>query len=335
MSFLRVLIILVNFVARSQRAWRLRRANFNKGNMKDNTRSGHRDPEHDYRSRCIYLITITELPGAPRFAEVVDSAVPYSRILYAGEVLCAAIAETFSFPDIDILKRVLMPDHVHLVVFVKEQLEHPIGYYIRKLKSLTTGKLRHELNQPDLRVFEPDFHDRILRGRKQLPAMINYVADNPRRLALRRRMPELFVVRRSIMVCGHEFDACGNLFLLDDFDCQAVRVHRRWTPEEMHDARAIWRRCAINGGTLVSPFIHPVEKEVFKESLELHGRIILLTTEPMGERYKPGGRYFDLCAQGRLLVLHPAGFPDRELTRADALAMNEFAEKIALRNEPA
>jgi len=105
-------------------------------------------------------------------------------------------------------------------------------------------------------------------------------------------------------------------------------VHRRWTDGELQQAKESWRLSSINGATLVSPFIHPEEKAAMREGIEPGVRIIVLTNEPMGERFKPAGKFFDLCAQGRLLILHPLDFPQKELTRADALALNCLAEEI-------
>ena len=48
---------------------------------------------------------------------------------------------------------------------------------------------------------------------------------------------------------------------------------------------------------------------------------------------KPGGRYFDACAKGRLLMLAPAAWPyqtnEKPMTRADATAMNRLCQWLA------
>lgn len=49
------------------------------------------------------------------------------------------------------------------------------------------------------------------------------------------------------------------------------------------------------------------------------------------ELFKPGGRYFDLCLQGRLLIL--SAYPDvghsTELTRDKCMMMNAWCEQIS------
>lgn len=301
--------------------------------MSDHARAGHRNPLHDYRSRSIYLITIKAARPVTQFAEITLSGVPKSIWTPAGHAIAGAIAEIIRLDSrLHILASAIMPDHVHLVIFVRERIDKHIGYYISRIKGLATSSIRTLTGSQQIQVFEPDYHDRILYGRNQLPTMINYVNDNPRRYAVKCKNPRFFTTVRSLMIGDDRFDACGNLFLLDDFDLQTVRIHRRWCAAELADARYEWRQCALNGGTLVSPFIHPTEKQIMAEAIELGARIIMLTNEPFGERFKPAGRLFDLCAQGRLLLLNPIHLQrpadDSRITRAEALALNEYASRI-------
>ena len=105
---------------------------------------------------------------------------------------------------------------------------------------------------------------------------------------------------------------------------QQVVVHRADTPSVRERHRAEWLYTAANGGVLVSPFISPAEKEVRRGA---DGRFILITNEPMGERYKPTGHDFELCETGRLLFIS-AGQPGA-LSRRTCLAMNALAAEIA------
>jgi hypothetical protein len=59
--------------------------------------------------------------------------------------------------------------------------------------------------------------------------------------------------------------------------------------------------------------------------------VIVLKRDGFGPLYKPNGRYFDLCAEGRVLILSPYAFTGRKeaLTRAQCLEMNAMAVTIA------
>ncbi len=49
--------------------------------------------------------------------------------------------------------------------------------------------------------------------------------------------------------------------------------------------------------------------------------------------YKPGGKLFEQCADGRLLMLAPIGWPylpgEKKITRMDACVLNRIAQLIA------
>ncbi len=49
--------------------------------------------------------------------------------------------------------------------------------------------------------------------------------------------------------------------------------------------------------------------------------------------YKPGGRLFETCAAGNLLMLAPVAWPyqpaEKPMTRTDALVLNRLAQLIA------
>jgi hypothetical protein len=83
---------------------------------------------------------------------------------------------------------------------------------------------------------------------------------------------------------------------------------------------------------VVSPFISPGEKEIARAVLEAEkGDVILMKPDGFPELFKPHGRYFDLCLQGRLLIL--SAYPDTrhpaDLTREKCLMMNAWCEQIA------
>lgn len=130
--------------------------------------------------------------------------------------------ETISqyYPQVHILRKVVMPNHVHFIIHIRERLpeKKPLGFIINKCKSgvnrlfkeivlgvpkethmligssepkaLSTrqqqGRAKHGGNgskHPEKGlVFEPDFNDRILFRKGQLENMINYIDCNPDRL---------------------------------------------------------------------------------------------------------------------------------------------------------
>lgn len=100
-----------------------------------------------------------------------------------------------------------------------------------------------------------------------------------------------------------------------------------WTPG-YHDL-CVWRRGSLAAYTR---FISPGEKEVATAVLEgSAGAVILMKPDGFGEYFKPHGRYFDLCAQGRLLILacRPPVEVKTPFTREMCLNMNAWCRAIA------
>ena len=112
-----------------------------------------------------------------------------------------------------------------------------------------------------------------------------------------------------------------------------IRVSRRASPDEIQRLRDETLQQARRGMVVVSPFISPGEKEIAKAVLEADkGDVILMKPDGFPELFKPHGRYFDLCEQGRLLIL--SAYPDTghpaDLTREKCLMMNAWCEQIAI-----
>lgn len=163
--------------------------------------------------------------------------------------------------------------------------------------------------------------------------MIDYVRDNPRRLFLKRAQSPYFTLRRCINIAGHTLDAIGNLSLLDQ-PMLAVHCRRHWSKAE-HEAFAA--RClkqAKHGSVLIGAFISPSEKAIALQASEHKLPLIHLMENGFPDLYKPTGRAFYACAEGRLLQLapwphHPAR---RVISREQCNALNTIAESIALQH---
>ena len=214
------------------------------------------------------------------------------------------------------------------------------------------------------RLFGPGFQDTILFHGGQLENMFNYLRSNPLRLAVKRWAPTLFKVSREIEVSlgaagvGH-FAALGNHFLLDRPLAQ-VQVSRRFfgykrvakpgggvkiakdakgepvvefsTPE-FEERREELFAAAKHGAVLLSPCVSDGERQIAREALAAGLPLITMANKGFSKLQKPSGRYFDACAEGRLLMIAPAAWPyvpgEKPMTRFDATAMNRLCQWIA------
>lgn len=288
-----------------------------------------RDPKHDYRSRCIYHITISKAPGAPSFSQINGTperpAVLRSRL---GEIIEDQILNFPDHcPDLQILQYVIMPDHIHFAIFARDYLPRVLGRYIGMMKVKCGQLIRREFPLVT-DVFTPDFHDRYLRPSHSLKVIINYIEQNPARLLARRQNPDFFRKVNNIEINGSLWQAFGNLQLLDNPFKAPVVIHRADSENMRNNKSRRWLHLAENGGVLVSPFISPDEKVIRRMCEEACGKVILLTNQPYGDREKPSAHDFELCTQGRLLILAPmSALPE---CRGTWLYLNGTAESIAL-----
>lgn len=90
---------------------------------------------------------------------------------------------------------------------------------------------------------------------------------------------------------------------------------------------------AAHGAVLVSPCISEGEREIARRAFAAGARIVTLANKGFSPLYKPGGKLFDACAAGNLLMLAPANWPhlpgEKRMTREDACALNRLAQLIA------
>lgn len=288
-----------------------------------------RAPWHDYTQRCIYMITLNKNPLMENFGILQgDYRIQTGQkgaAFISSTALGKAIKNTLrrfnsTEPNVRVLQYALMPDHLHILLFVEYPTEDTLGKIIARFKI--------EVNKASgiTGVFAKGFNDQILKSSRSLAVLYRYLRENARRLAVRRARPEFFRRVNALEIGGKTFQAYGNFQLLDCPFKEQVIVHRADSSETRQKNREQWLYTAANGGVLVSPFISPAEKEIRKEAEEAGGRFILIISEPMGERYKPAGRDFELCEAGRLLIVS-ANLPG-DLSRQTCITMNGLAQNI-------
>ena len=169
------------------------------------------------------------------------------------------------------------------------------------------------------------YHERILHAPGQLRRMIDYVKDNPRRLWLKRRNPDLFRLHRQTVVAGLTFTSLGNHFLLNWPDCQTVEMSRSATHSQIADQLCLAQGAAHNGAVTYTAAISTGEKLIARTLREQGYPLVVLLNDgfpkegsPYARYYKPGGVYFEACSRGELLLLEPTeqSFLDASIQKA-------------------
>ena len=241
------------------------------------------------------------------------------------------------YPMVEVWSACIMPDHIHMIIRVKEDL--PQGIHLGKIVAGfkygctsratellgTVASLQHERNASNLAtvpsdsvrrsasaLFESGYNDKILRFEDQLDNWKKYLNDNPRRLYIKRQHPDLFRICRHVELSGMTFSALGNHFLLDYPDKQVVECSRSLMSQQIDALAQEVLAHAENGAVTISAAISEGERRIAKAVREAGFPLVVLLKDGFpaegsdAERYyKPGGIYFETCAAGKLLLLEP------------------------------
>lgn len=288
---------------------------------------------HDYQGRCIYMLTLVVDQRRNLLGHISGNGENDPAVMHLspmGEAVSDAILGIPGYyPTIEILAHQVMPDHLHIVLYVHDRLPVHLSRVVSGFKGGCNNICR-QLGLDTSTLWEDGFNDRILDHNMRLQHLIDYVHDNPRRFALKRANPELFRVQRDIQLGDNTFAALGNIFLLEAPQLIQVQCSRSITPERFDALRHQCIGLCENGAVLVSPRISDGEKKIMDAAFDLGFPTILIRENGFGQYAKPGGKYFDACAQGRLLLLAPWEHHNCDLTirRDQCLTLNQMAWAI-------
>ena len=252
-------------------------------------------------------------------------------------------------PRLQVMKLQLMPEHLHVVIFVTDRIEKPLGKYVALVKNRCNKHYWHELTAQGLLgpkgveapppLFSDNFTDSILMHEGQLENMRRYVEHNPYRALVRKSNPDLFKKVGELTVkMGEEgertFAAIGNRWLLDSPLRMQVRCHNNGTDENLRliaAQKTYFLDRGRKGGVVVSPCISPGEREIARAVLDAGLPLIVVLENGFAPYYKPPGKYFEACAKGLLLMLAPWPYhmERRTISRAQCLALNDMAYQLS------
>ena len=244
------------------------------------------------------------------------------------------------YPQIEVKAVQMMPDHLHGILFVTAPLPVHLGQVISGFKAgcrkaqkaleaaaaepQPTEKETSALPSPQASalpsllssalpspppayrpLFAKGYNDLILRSYDELPAWLNYLRDNPRRLMMKRANPEWLRPFFGLKVGTTTYSSLGNQALLHSPRRIAVRISRRLDSNQIEMEKARFLDMARQGTVLVSPAISPGEKVVMRAAFDAGLPTIVLVENGFTPLTKPKGEQFDACAEGRLLLLAP------------------------------
>ena len=325
------------------------------------------EPGSAWKGIGIYHVTLTIPSREPLLGELVIPENDPKQAIVEYSDLGMAILDIQKnlpsfYPEIQILHYCLMPDHLHAIWYVRQEMPRGIASAVRgfwqEVKKMgrfssfapnairenyqeETNIIRNQLGDAAYYQLPPIFTEmpfiRPMGHRDQLPTTIRYIDMNPQRLATKKLMPGFFRVQEDIEIAGRKYRGIGNAALLQAAQYAPVHVRRTMIDEAMHGdnkrLRDYMNGCVVaarQGAVMVSPFISDKEKEVMIVLLAEEHPIIYIADNGFRDYYKPSDGLFDAVAAGRVLILSPWEYdPSKHhVTRAECVAMNQMAEEI-------
>lgn len=233
------------------------------------------------------------------------------------------------YPEIRIIQLRMMPDHLHVILYITKPMSISIKMVVRGLwqgaKKVGPEKFT------ELPFIRPMSH------RGQLQTMIHYLQMNPQRLATKKLKNGYFYVQRGVDICSQNYDIVGNAVILTAERYMPVHVRRTMVEAAEHgEDKALkdyMNACVLaarKGTVMVSPFISPNERRIQAKLLEEGLPFICIADNGLGDYYKPTDELFDAVAAGKVLIISPWEYNPKKghVTREECVAMNMMAEQI-------
>ena len=165
------------------------------------------------------------------------------------------------FPQVEVWQVALMPDHIHLLLYIREplppkkRLGNVVGGFMGGCSRAWWRRIQPEANASGTTagttagtvavpgasasgrvgisgasrrpLFEEGYHDRIIKRPGMLENIKRYMADNPLRAMMRRTLPRLLERRLHLRIGQQDYAAFGCLFFLKRAEKEQVFYHRR------------------------------------------------------------------------------------------------------------
>ncbi len=286
----------------------------------------------DYKSPYFYMVTLKRLKGLAAFSEIAPNGLVENEITRVFAAVIRGFHTKWRCCE-EISPFVVMPDHLHLLFKIRAIPDRvALGVLVSQLaKALhsaywqvvaadtATGKtLPASPTRAPRPIFDPSWHDWIVKKEGQLAAFRRYIRENPARAALRRAYAHFFQQVAPVDFLGRRWFAYGNRALLGLPVLVPFKGHRA-TAEGSPEWNALVESAARigPGGAGVSTFMSPLEKVCGNAIARAGGGLVVLSPDGFSPRWHPPREKERFCAAGRMLFLSLYEATARQPTRKE------------------
>ncbi len=294
----------------------------------------HRYRGYDYSRGAAMFITFHLEPRIPVFGKVVDGRMAYSEVgMIARRVLARERDRT---PDVQLKRSIIMPEHVHLRLYLRPRQDEPLrnlGRFVYNFKAWT----RNHAKKIGVEIrWQKNYHDRICLSREIIGLVDKYIDNNPRKWQLMHGNPPPLKVAEPLaseLLMPDEWwtgvgrtdwlggdagfvsatSGCGVAESDDHLESTAqaraiprfaaVRLSRTIPTAKFGEVAARLFKAAEKGWHLAGTWISPCERFVFAELVRHGFPIVRGSQDPLEMVYRPKEDEPKLFSESRYLLL--------------------------------
>lgn len=281
--------------------------------------------QYDYQRGAALFITITTKPRQAIFSHVEGRRVVLSDF---GKIVAHELQITKEVvPELSLERWVIMPDHLHLLLWLHPGLEAPLralGRFVGGFKRAVRQRWKEAGHAEPL--WESGFHDRICLSETCINAVRLYIDYNPLKWTLMKSTQAALKTHEPLdsprLSPEDYWKGVGNLELLTpQRRLCAVRISRRIPEAEFPTILKRMQKGAAEGWILVSTFLSPGERAVYQMLIQDGRAFIQVKPSVLPPVYRPTVQETPLFATNRLLLLSQA-VEAEELTRQQCQDLN-------------
>ncbi len=164
-------------------------------------RKNTRIKSFDYSSKCAYFITFCTKDRINYFSNIIDWVNNLNQLwlIVKNEIVLTNILRK----NIEIDEFIIMPNHVHLIIFVGNDCIVPenknfsrqneiIPSIIKWLKSSITSKI-NKYQKDFYFSWQKSYYDRVIRNEIELDKIRQYIIDNPLKWDINNQEENLYM----------------------------------------------------------------------------------------------------------------------------------------------
>ena len=142
--------------------------------------------DYDYSQPGYYFITICTHKRQNIFGDIVGQGLCSCRLSTAGEIARTELHNLEArYENIKIDKYIIMPNHVHVILRITERREQSprptVADVVCAYKSITTNVYNRSLGTSGQALWQPRFHDHVIRDEQDYQRIWEYIDENPAR----------------------------------------------------------------------------------------------------------------------------------------------------------